>query len=88
MDDKIIVRRANVVLEVPADEKSSYISQGYSVLDAAGNVIEEALPNDVNTLRIMVSKLQKEIAELKKAAEKPAVKDKPKTSAPKKSADK
>lgn len=83
---RIFVKRANVVLEVPADEKSSYISQGYSVLDASGNVIEEALPNDVNTLKIMVSNLQKEIAELKKAAEKPV--EKPKTSASKKSADK
>lgn len=81
-NERIFVKRANVVLEVPADEKDDYIAQGYSILDAKGNVIEEALPNDVNTLKIMVSKLQKEIADLKKVAEKP------KTSTAKKSTEK
>lgn len=63
--DRIIVKRANVVLEVLPEEKDYYMSLGYSVLDKSGKVIEESLPTDVNALQIMVAKLQKENAELK-----------------------
>lgn len=86
--DRIMVKKANVVLEVEPEEKDLYVSQGYSVLDENGKVIEEALPNDVNALKIIIGQLQKEIAELKKAAEKPAEKEKPKASTSKKSEDK
>lgn len=58
MKDTIRVKHANVVLEVPVDEKSDYISKGYSVIDMSGNVIEEALSNDVNELHLQVKKLE------------------------------
>ena len=57
-NNKIRVRRANVILEVPNDEKSDYINKGYSVIDESGKVIEEALSNDVNELRLQVQKLE------------------------------
>lgn len=74
----IRVRRANVVLDIRPDEKARYMEMGYSVIDAnTGKVIEEALSNDVNTLRTEVISLRKvlaekdrEIAELKAKAEK------------------
>ena len=58
MKDTIRVKHANVVLEVPADEKSDYINKGYSVIDISGNVIEEALSNDVNELHLQIKKLE------------------------------
>ena len=58
MKDTIRVKHANVVLEVPADEKSDYINKGYSVIDKSGNVIEEALSNDVNELHLQIKKLE------------------------------
>ena len=73
----IRVRRANVVLDIRPDEKARYMEMGYSVIDTnTGKVIEEALSNDVNTLRTEVISLRKalaekdkEIAELKSKAE-------------------
>ena len=58
MKDTIRVKHANVVLQVPADEKSDYINKGYSVIDKSGNVIEEALSNDVNELHLQIKKLE------------------------------
>lgn len=74
----IRVRRANVILDIRPDEKARYMEMGYSVIDTnTGKVIEEALSNDVNTLRTEVISLRKalsekdkEIAELKAKAEK------------------
>lgn len=58
MGDKIRVRHANVILVVPKDEKSEYMEKGYSVIDDNGNVIEQALSNDVNELKLQVQKLE------------------------------
>ena len=74
----IRVSRANVILDIRPDEKARYMEMGYSVIDTnTGKVIEEALSNDVNTLRTEVISLRKalaekdkEIAELKAKAEK------------------
>ena len=59
--DKITVRNANVVLDIDPEEKSLYMSKGYSVIDAAGNVIEAAIPDDVPALKVMIAKLQEEL---------------------------
>ena len=56
MADKITVCRANVVFDI-----SYYMSQGFSVLDANGNVVEKAMSNDVGELQIQVQELQKQL---------------------------
>lgn len=69
--DKIQVIRANVILDVSPEDKEYYMGQGFSVLDEAGNVVEEAMSNDVGTLQVQVTELRKEVADLKaKLAEK------------------
>ena len=80
--DTIRVQRANVILDVPSDEKANYMAKGYSVIDAkSGEIIEEAVSNDVATLQVQlknaneklaskdakIKKLEAEITKLKKA---------------------
>lgn len=63
--DTIKVQRANIELDINPEDREYYIKQGYSVVDDYGNVIEAAVPNDANTLKIMVAQLQKENEMLK-----------------------
>lgn len=80
--DTIRVQRANVILDVPSDEKANYMAKGYSVIDVkSGKIIEEAVSNDVATLQVQlknaneklaskdveIKKLKAEITKLKKA---------------------
>lgn len=66
MDGIVMVRRANVVLEVPETSKDDYMKNGYSVIDPnTGAVIEESMPTDVKTLQCEVARLKKENEELK-----------------------
>ena len=80
--DTIRVQRANVILDVPSDEKANYMAKGYSVIAAkSGKIIEEAVSNDVATLQVQlknaneklaskdakIKKLEAEITKLKKA---------------------
>lgn len=70
--DKITIRRGNVVLDIKPEEKSFYMSQGYSVIDEKGKVVEEAMSQDVASLQLQVIQLKQEIADLKaKLTEKP-----------------
>ncbi len=78
------VRRANVILQIEddADNIQRYLDKGYSLIDPeTEQVIKEAIPHDVGSLRAMVIKQQKEIeelqAKLKEATEK-SVEEKPK----------
>lgn len=78
MDDRILVQRANVILEVKAEDKAFYMQNGYSVIDNRGNIVEKAMSNDVNELRVQVKELTEQlaqanatIAELRKAQETP-----------------
>ena len=54
----ISVQKANVVLNVDADNKDYYLRLGYNVIDDKGRVIEKPVVNDI-------VQLQKENAELK-----------------------
>jgi len=62
----ITVRKANVLLTVPVEQKEEYLNKGFDVVDSRGNaVIERAIPKDVNALSVMVQELQEEVKKLK-----------------------
>lgn len=62
----IRVQRANVILDIRPEEKEQYKEKGYSVIDAeTGEVVEEALSNDVNALRTEIKSLKAELAAAK-----------------------
>ena len=65
----IRIRRANVVLDIRPEDKDRYMEQGYSVIDDKGNVLEEALPKDVNELQKMVKELREELVQKDKEIE-------------------
>lgn len=58
------VERGNVVLKVKEYEVQRYLSLGYNVTDDNGNVLKEAIPNDVGTLQKHYVEHKKRIAEL------------------------
>lgn len=73
MKDTIIVKRANVVLDISPDQKDYYLNQGYSVIDDKGNILEDTKIQTVESLNHRIKELQKvidekdaEIAKLKK----------------------
>ncbi len=65
----IRIKRANVVLDVRPEDKDRYMEQGYSVIDAKGNVLEEAMPKDVLELQRMVTELRAELEKKNKEIE-------------------
>lgn len=76
----IQVRRDNVILDIPADQKDYYKGLGYNVIDRSGNVIEETVPTDLAALqrfykdaKVKIAELEAEIKELK-SQKKPAKK--------------
>lgn len=60
----ILVRRDNVVLDVPAEQKSYYMGLGYNVINEKGATVEETTPTDVATLQRFYKDAKKKIAEL------------------------
>ena len=73
MKDTIIVKRANVVLDISPDQKDYYLNQGYSVIDDKGNIVEDTKVQTVESLNRKIKELQKiiddkdaEIAKLKR----------------------
>lgn len=60
-----LVQKLNVVLTVADDVVDTYLSKGYNIIDEQGRVIQEAMPDDPNQLKLMVAKYKKEIEELK-----------------------
>jgi len=75
MEEKmIIVRRGNVVLDVPEIDRQSYLDKGYDVIDSAGRVVERCTPTDVNTLQTRCRELEAENAKLRAALEETKVK--------------
>lgn len=61
----IQVRRANVILDIPVDQKDYYKGLGYNVLGNDGQVVEETVPTDLATLQRFYKDAKAEIAELK-----------------------
>ena len=64
--EKILVRRANVLLDISPEDKEYYKKLGYSVVDNDGNVVEEALSTDVHELQAQVVQLKAKLAEAEK----------------------
>ena len=82
--DKVIVQRANVVLQVSPQQVDYYLSQGYNAMNEKGEVIQASVPKDVGTLQKAYVDHLKEIEELKdkikKLEEKRTTKKKAETS--------
>ena len=65
MAGTIRVQRANVILDIRPDEKEMYMEKGFSVIDATtGDILEEAMPTDVNVLQLKVKELQKALEDI------------------------
>ena len=58
------IERGNVVLKVQEHEVQRYLTLGYNVTDDAGNVLREAIPNDIGTLQKHYLEQKKRIEEL------------------------
>ena len=58
------IERGNVVLKVQDYEVQRYLTLGYNVTDDEGNVLKEALPNDIGTLQRYYVEHKKQIEEL------------------------
>lgn len=63
--NSITVRKGNVELHVPEDEKERYLKLGYSVYNG-DNLVEEALTEDVSVLLTKINTLETENERLKK----------------------
>ena len=64
--DTIKIRKANTILTVAAEDKSSYLAKGYDVLGEDGSVLEESTPTDTATLQAKYLELKEENLKLKK----------------------
>lgn len=63
--NSITVRKGNVELHVPEDEKERYLKLGYSVYNR-DKLVEEALTEDVSVLLTKINTLETENERLKK----------------------
>ena len=61
----ICVRKENVELHVPEDQKERYLKLGYSVYDG-DKLVEEAPTHDVGALLAKIKTLETENSQLKK----------------------
>lgn len=64
--NKIFVQRANVVLQISEQQVDYYLSQGYSIINENGEVIQASVPKDLGTLQKAYVEHLREIEELKK----------------------
>lgn len=60
MRNTIKIRRANVVLDIPPEEKDIYLSKGFDVVDSDGGVLEKGEPVDAAELRRAYATLKTE----------------------------
>ncbi len=60
----IQVRRANVILEVPDEQKDEYLAKGFDVIGPNGKVIEKSIPNDPNSLKKAYTELSDKVKAL------------------------
>lgn len=72
MDEKVLVQRANVVLQISPQQVDYYLNQGYNVIDEKGNVIQASVPRNLGELQkayidhvAEIESLKEEIRKLK-----------------------
>lgn len=58
------IERGNVVLRVQEHEVQRYLKLGYNVTDERGQILKEAMPNDLGTLQKAYVEHKKRIEEL------------------------
>ena len=73
MKNTIMVKRANVVLDISPEQKDYYLALGYDVVDDKGGIVENSTIETTESLNRMIAELKKvieekdlEIAKLKK----------------------
>lgn len=62
--DNILVRQANVVLDIPEEQRDEYLAKGFDVIGADGKVLIRATPNDTNSLKKAYTELTARVAKL------------------------
>lgn len=60
----ITVRRDNVLLDVPVEQKSYYMGLGYNVVNDKGETLEETIPTDIGSLQRFYKDAKQQIAGL------------------------
>lgn len=60
----VLVRRANVELDIDNEDIDYYLSLGYSLMDASGNVLKKGKPMDSNQLQADYLEALEKIKEL------------------------
>lgn len=63
-EQKVKIERGNVVLRVDPRDVKHYLKLGYNVVDEEGNVLQEAIPNDMGTLQRAFVDHKNKISEL------------------------
>lgn len=62
-NEKVMIRRKNVYLEVSPESVESYVAKGYDVLDSTGNVVRKSVPNNITALQSLCNE---QLAKIKK----------------------
>lgn len=60
----ILVRQANVVLDIPEEQRDEYLAKGFDVIGANGKPIIKATPNDLNSLKKAFAELTEKVKAL------------------------
>lgn len=61
----VAVQKYNVILEIDEEELDKYMSLGYNQIDInTGEILNEAIPTDINVLKLKYQEHKEKIAEL------------------------
>lgn len=61
----LVVQKQNVVLEVEDDNVDKYLSNGFSVIDSNGNIVQGAKPTTVHDYQVLNADLAKDLESAK-----------------------
>lgn len=66
----VAVQKYNVILEIDEEELEKYMSLGYNQIDInTGEILNEAIPTDINVLKLKYQEHKEKIAELEQQIE-------------------
>ena len=65
----VYAQSGNRVKKIDEDEIQRYVEQGYKVIDAKGTVLNDAVPNDIQELKLAYRQHVDEIKSLKSEVE-------------------